>query len=96
MVSGSVNREIVFVALTRPQMFAGVTYTFFIINGIIAAELFLLFKAMWVIGVAAIIHLIGVIACLSEPRFFDLWIARVRYCPRVRNFALWGCNSYAP
>ena len=29
-----------FVALTRPQMFAGVTYSFFVINTVIAVELF--------------------------------------------------------
>ncbi|MEO7247642.1 MAG: VirB3 family type IV secretion system protein [Novosphingobium sp.] len=96
MAATPLARQIVFVALTRPQMFAGVTYTFFIINGIIAAELFLVFKALWVIAVAGIIHLIGVVACLREPRFFDLWISRVRHCPRVKNFGLWGCNSYAP
>lgn len=90
------RRDTVFVALTRPQMFAGVTYTFFIANGIIAAELFLIFKSFWVIGVALLIHLAGVLLCLREPRFFDLWIVRVSRCPRVKNYALWGCNSYRP
>jgi type IV secretion system protein VirB3 len=37
-----------------------------------------------------------VLACLREPRFFDLWIARVSRCPRVKNHKLWGCNSYRP
>jgi len=27
---------------------------------------------------------------------FDLWIAKVSKCPRVPNWARWGCNSYAP
>lgn len=95
-MSEHLHRQTVFVALTRPQMFAGVTYTFFVINGVIAAELFLIFKSFWVIGVALMIHLSGVIACLREPRFFDLWIARVSRCPRVKNYKLWGCNSYRP
>ena len=90
------HRETIFVALTRPQMFAGVTYSYFIANGIIAAEAFLIFKSFWAIALAAIIHLAGVLLCLREPRFFDLWIARVARCPRVRNHALWGCNSYRP
>ena len=93
-MGSQLNRDTVFLALTRPQMFAGVTYTFFIANGILAAELFLIFKSFWVIGVALIAHLIGVLACLREPRFFDIWIARVSRCPRVKNYALWGCNSY--
>jgi type IV secretion system protein VirB3 len=66
-------------ALTRPQMFAGVTYSYFIINAAVTTELFLI-----------------TIACLREPRVFDLWIAKVSKCPRVPNWARWGCNSYAP
>ena len=90
------KRETVFVALTRPQMFAGVTYSYFVLNGVLAAELFLIFKSFWAIGIALIVHLLGVLVCLREPRFFDLWIARVSRCPRVKNYRLWGCNSYRP
>lgn len=95
-MAGELRRDTVFLALTRPQMFAGVTYSFFIINGIIAAEIFLIFKSLWAIGLALALHLAGMIACLREPRIFDLWIARVSRCPRVRNYKLWGCNSYRP
>ncbi len=77
-------------------MFAGVTYSFFILNGIIAAELFLIFKSFWALVAAIVIHLIGVMLCLREPRVFDIWITRVSRCPRVRNFRLWQCNSYRP
>lgn len=90
------RRDTVFTALTRPQMFAGVTFTFFVVNGIICAELFLIFKTFWVIAIALVIHLAGVLLCLREPRIFDLWITRVSRCPRVKNHALWGCNSYRP
>ena len=90
------HRSTVFVALTRPQMFAGVTYSYFIANGIVAAELFLIFKSFWAIGVALVLHLVGALLCLREPRFFDLWIARVSRCPRIANYRLWGCNSYRP
>ena len=88
--------ETLFVALTRPQMFAGVTYTFFMINGIIAIELFLIFQTWSVLLVALSVHGIGVIVCLSEPRIFDLWFTRVRNCPRIKNYGLWKCNSYRP
>jgi type IV secretion system protein VirB3 len=95
-MSAPLNRTRLFLALTRPQMFAGVTYGFFVANAILAAELFLLFKSFWVIGVSLLAHLAGVLACLREPRVFDLWIARVRNCPRIKNYGLWGCNSYRP
>ena len=83
-----------FVALTRPQMFAGVTYTFFVLNGIATTELFLIFKTVWVLLAAILIHAGGALACLREPRFFDLWLVRVSRCPRVRNRRYWQCNSY--
>lgn len=85
-----------FVALTRPQMFAGVTYTWFVANAVIATELFLIFGSAWVVVLALVVHGIGVIACLREPRFFDLWLTRIGRCPRVRNHAIWRCNSYRP
>jgi type IV secretion system protein VirB3 len=90
------RQDTIFLALTRPQMFAGVTYSFFVANMIVAAEFFLIFKSLWAIAPAAIIHITGVLLCLREPRFFDLWLARARLCPRVRNHALWRCNSYRP
>jgi type IV secretion system protein VirB3 len=77
-------------------MFAGVTYSFFVANAIIAAEVFLITKSICAIAVAGAIHVVGVVLCLREPRVFDLWIARVSRCPRVRNYRLWGCNSYRP
>jgi type IV secretion system protein VirB3 len=91
-----IRRDTLFVALTRPQMFAGVTYTFFIINTLIAVELFLIFRAWWVLLIALVIHGLGMLACLHEPRVFDLWLTRVRYCPRVKNYTVWKCNSYRP
>lgn len=90
------ERDTVFVALTRPQMFAGVTYTWFVANAVISTELFLVFRSAWVILLALIVHAIGVLACLCEPRFFDLWLTRVGRCPRVGNHAIWQCNSYRP
>jgi len=83
-----------FVALTRPQMFAGVTYSYFIANAIVATELFLIFKSIWAVLAALVIHVVGVLLCLREPRFFDLWLTRVSRCPRVKNHKVWGCNSY--
>ena len=89
------ERDPLFVALTRPQMFAGVTYSYFIANAVVATELFLIFKSAWVLLPSLVIHFVGVVLCLREPRFFDLWLTRLGRCPRVRNWGRWGCNSYA-
>lgn len=90
------ERTPLFTSLTRPQMFAGVTYNYFVINAVIAAELFLIFRSVWVLPVALIIHGAGVLLCLREPRVIDLWLIRIGQCPRVRNHPIWRCNSYRP
>ncbi len=90
------ERDTLFVALTRPQMFAGVTYSYFIMNMVVATELFLIFKSAWVLLAALVIHLIGVLLCVREPRFFDLWMTKVSRTPRVKNYKIWRCNSYRP
>lgn len=86
----------VFRALTQPQMFAGVTYSFFVINGVVTTEAFLITRAVWALGLALAIHMAGYVACLREPRIFDLWLVRVSRCPRTPNWRRWRCNSYQP
>lgn len=95
-MSVQLDRDTLFVALTRPQMFAGVTYSLFIANVVIATELFLIFKSLWVIAIALMLHGLAMLLCLKEPRIFDLWLAKVSKCPRVKNHQVWGCNSYRP
>ena len=90
------ERDTLFVALTRPPMFPGVTYSYFIANMVIATELFLIFKSAWVLLAAVVIHLIGVLLCVREPRFFDLWMTKVSRTPRIKNYKIWRCNSYKP
>jgi type IV secretion system protein VirB3 len=88
-------RQPVHRALTRPQMFAGVTLNYFIINGTVTAIAFIITKNLWMVPVPLVMHLIGYFACLRGPRIFDLWITKVSKCPRVKNWQRWGCNSYA-
>ena len=82
-------------ALTRPQMFAGVSLNYFFIIGCVTAQAFIISKSLWILPVPFAMHAIGYFACLREPRVFDLWITKVSRCPRVKNFKRWGCNSYA-
>lgn len=77
-------------------MFAGVTYSFFILNAAITTEAFLMTRNFLALPVALLVHGFGYFACLREPRIFDLWLTKVRRCPRIRNWKRWGCNSYSP
>ena len=81
----ALSRSPVFRALTRPQMFAGVTYSYFIINAAVTTEAFLITHSFLALPVALAVHVIG-----------DLWITKVSRCARVKNWKRWGCNSYAP
>src|SRR3546814_19620579 len=72
-----VERDVMFVALTRPQMFAGVTYSYFVANAVLATEIFLIFHTLWALVIALVVHVAGMMLCLREPRFFDLWLTRV-------------------
>jgi type IV secretion system protein VirB3 len=90
------SRTPIFRALTQPQMFAGVTYSFFIINGVVTTEAFLITRSFWALAIAGAVHLVGYVACLREPRIFDLWLVQVSKCPRIPNWRRWRCNSYAP
>lgn len=88
------DRDILFTGLTRPQMLLGVTYPFAVVNAVVTTELFLVFKSVWVLVAALAVHMAGVVACLRDPRIFDLWLVKVQRCPRVRSHRLWRCNSY--
>jgi type IV secretion system protein VirB3 len=88
------DRDVLFVALTRPQMLFGVTYGYLIANAVVTTELFLVFKSAWVLLAAVLVHLVGWLGCLRDPRIFDLWLVKVQRCSRIRNYRIWGCNSY--
>lgn len=85
-----------FRALTRPQMVAGVTYPFFVLNGIVAAELFIVFKTPLALLPSVFIHAIGYAAHLRDPHVMALWMTRLRRTPRVANYRLRGANVYCP
>lgn len=90
------DRDIIFVALTRPQTFAGVTYGVVVVNAVVSTELFLLSKSVWVLGFAALFHLVAWLASLREPRSFDIWLVKTSRCPRPKTWSIWRCNSYRP
>jgi type IV secretion system protein VirB3 len=86
----------IFAALTQPQMIGGVTYSYAVFNLIVTIEAFLLTKSFWALLIAPVIHVVGYLGCLKEPRFFDLWLTRAQHCHRVKNFSFWRANAYRP
>jgi type IV secretion system protein VirB3 len=90
------SRTPVFRALTAPQTFAGVSYSYFVINLVVSTELFLVTRSFYALMAPVVLHGVGYVASLREPRIFDIWLKRVSKCPRTPNHGLWRCNSYAP
>jgi type IV secretion system protein VirB3 len=86
----------IFAALTQPQMIGGVTYRYAVFNLIVTIEAFLITKSFWALLIAPLVHVVGYLGCLREPRFFELWLTRAQHCHRVRNFGFWRANAYRP
>ena len=62
-----------FVGLTRPPMFFGVTQTFFMMNFIPCVCFFILTMDIVLAGVCFIIfHLIGLVCCWNDPNTFNI------------------------
>ena len=77
-------------------MVAGVTYPFFVLNGIVAAELFLIFKSPFALLPPLLIHGLGYAAHLRDAHIMALWMVKLRRTPPVKNRRLWGANAYRP
>ena len=77
-------------------MVAGVTSPFFVLNAIVAAELFLVFKSPLALLPAVVFHVLGYAAHLRDPHIMALWLTRMRRTPRVKNYGLRGANVYCP
>ena len=88
--------DILFLGLTRPPMVFGVTYTFLVVNVLMTGLVFIWSGNLWAILLAAPIHLVGYVACLRDPRRFDVWFVRLRYALPAQTRFFWGANSYRP
>jgi type IV secretion system protein VirB3 len=87
----------IFLGLTRPAMFMGVTQSFFVINGMINIVLFLAFNSFLPLFILfPLLHGVGYLACLHDARTFDIWFVFAKYCTKCRNKRFWGMNSYDP
>ena len=90
------QQDILFLGLTRPAMVFGVTYSFLVVNVLSTGLMFIWSGNLWMILVGAPIHVVGYVACLRDPRRFDLWYVWLRYTLPAQNRFFWGANSYRP
>jgi type IV secretion system protein VirB3 len=87
-----------FVAVTRPPMRWGVTYSALLFNLVFTMEVFLLTKNLLTLLIAIPIHGLCALLCVRDARFFDLLLlwGRTRLSAYVSNFRLWKASSYSP
>ena len=90
------QRDPLFLALTRPAMVWGVTYSFLVVNLVVTGMVFVWTSSFLTFLVGVPVHLLGSVACLREPRRFDLWWVRLRYTLPTPTRFFWGGNSYRP
>lgn len=96
MSDEAVEIDPVFLAMTRPPIFMGVTYTFFVINGTLTTIVFLAANNLLAFAIGIPVHMIGYLVCLKDPRIFDIWRVRLLKTPTSRNRGFWNASSYAP
>jgi type IV secretion system protein VirB3 len=84
--TGRLEADPLFLGLTRPPMMLGVTYSWFMLNALTWAMVFINtsdFGLMIPGGVAT--HFIGYMICSREPRFMDIWMVKMSKCSRCKN-----------
>ena len=85
-----------FLALTRPTMVWGVTYAFVVTNLVLTGIVFVWSGSFLAVLIGGPVHVAGYLACLREPRQFDLWWVRLRHALPTPTRFFWGGNSYPP
>lgn len=93
----ALTRDVLYVAITRPAMLLGVTYAGVIVNAIVTLEVFLVTKNLLWLLLALPIHAFLWLACLVEPRFFELTLAWARTAGTsfAANRRRWQASSYS-
>lgn len=97
MANGTIDSDPLFGGLTRPPVFLGVPQFYFVLNLLLLSVLFINFdeKINCLIS-SLLIHLVGYLMGLKEPRFMDLLMIKYQKCNRCRNKLFHGANSYDP
>lgn len=87
-----------FVAVTRPPMRWGVTYSALLFNLVFSMEVFLLTKNLLTLLIVIPIHGICALLCLRDARYFDLILlwGRTRLPAFAGTFRVWKASSSSP
>jgi type IV secretion system protein VirB3 len=96
--NSGLTADVLFVAVTRPPMRWGVTFSAILFNLVFTMEVFLLTKNLLTLLIAIPIHGVCALLCARDARFFDLVLlwGRTRMPAYFNNFWVWRASSYSP
>lgn len=84
----------VFIGLTRPPLFFGTSYSYFLLNLLVSMIFYINLTSFKVIFISGLIHLVGVLLCNKEPLFIELILNKSQKCNLCKNKLYHGANSY--
>lgn len=93
-MAGKIGADPLFVGLTRPTMIFGVSIQYAMLNMIISISIFIQKSSLYIIFIAAVVHLIGYLLCFKEPRFMEIYLNYANKCNKCPNKSYYGANSY--
>ena len=96
--NAGVTVDPLFVAVTRPPMRWGVTFSALLFNLVFTMEVFLFTKNLLTLLIALPIHGVCALLCLRDARFFDLLLlwGRTRLPAYLGNARIWRASSVSP
>ena len=94
--NGGLTADALFVAVTRPPMRWGVTFSALLFNLVFTMEVFLLTRNLLTLLLLVPIHGICALLCLRDPRIFDLILlwGRTRLPAYAGTYRYWRASSY--
>ena len=96
MDAARTERDPLVVGMTRPLMMFGVTYSYFVVEGMTATILFLMGNNLLYLLMVIPLHVLGVLLCKWDARFFDILFRVAQHARPVRNRPRHRCNLYRP
>ena len=84
------------VGITRPLLLLGVTYSYFVIEGVLVTVLFLMGNKLGYLLMMIPLHSLGALLCRCDARFFDILFRVAQHARPVANRRLHRCNVYIP
>ena len=96
--NAGLTADVLFVAVTRPPMRWGVTFSALMFNLVFTMEVFLLTKNLLTLLIAIPIHGVCALLCARDARYFDLILlwGRTRMPALLGNLWVWRASSYSP